>query len=618
MKPVDGRVFVRTLSSGPGIYHMSDAKGRALYVGKARNLRMRVASYFRKSAVPRTRRMMRDVERIEITVTHTETEALLLENNLIKSLKPRFNILLRDDKSYPYIFLSADPFPRLAFHRGARNKPGRYFGPFPSASSVRESLNLLQKVFPVRQCDDSYFRSRSRPCLQYQIHRCTAPCVGYITEATYGDDVRFAAMFLDGRGQAIITETVEKMEGASAALDFENAARYRDRIAMLRRVQEKQYVVGEGGDLDIVAVATGHGMACVGVTFVRGGRNLGNRNFFPRVAAGDEPAEILGAFLSQYYPGKPLPQAILTNHPVPEVALLSAAFSEQAGHKVEIQSRFRGARRHWVGMAALNARDGLRRHLSEQAGLRDRFDALAHALESEDVPERIECFDISHTHGEATVASCVAFGVEGPIKSGYRRFNISGVKPGDDCAAIAQAVTRRYATARNEDDTRVIPDLIMIDGGKGQLHAAISALAELGLDYLRIIGIAKGTDRKPGEETLFFSATGTGRHLRSDSPALHLIQQIRDEAHRFAITGHRGRRGRARTASVLEEVPGVGAHRRQALLKHLGGLQEVARATVDELARVPGISAQIAKRIYDSFHAEAPAEDAPPHGLKSA
>lgn len=613
MTPAEGRAFVRTLSAGPGVYRMFGARGQAVYVGKARDLRKRVESYFRKSAGMRTQRMMRHVERIEITVTHTETEALLLENNLIKSLKPRFNILLRDDKSYPYIFLSADPFPRLAFHRGARHRPGRYFGPFPSASSVRESLNLLQKVFPVRQCEDSYFRSRSRPCLQYQIHRCTAPCTAYITQEDYAGDVRHAAMFLEGRSRAIITEMAAKMERASAALDFENAARYRDRIAMLRRVQEKQYVMGEGGDLDIVAVATGHGAACVGVTFVRNGRNLGNRNFFPRVHAGDEPAEILGAFLSQYYPGKPVPRAILASHPVPDAELLRAALSEQAGHRVEIQSRFRGARRHWVGMATLNARDGLRRHLSEQAGLRERFDALAAALGFEDGPTRIECFDISHTRGEAAVASCVAFGPEGPVKSGYRRFNISGVEPGDDYAAIAQAVTRRYAVASKDDETRVIPDLIMIDGGKGQLRAAVSALAELGLDYLRVMGVAKGSDRKPGEETLFFSASGTGRRLDANSPALHLIQQIRDEAHRFAITGHRGRRGRARTASVLEEIPGVGTHRRQSLLRHLGGLQEVSRATADELARVPGISAQIAKRIYDTFHG-----DAYRRGMKSA
>ena len=605
MTPEAGRALVRNLSGGPGVYRMLDDRSRVLYVGKARDLRRRVGSYFRTTSLgTRTRRMMREVAGIEVTVTHTETEAILLENNLIKSLKPRFNILLRDDKSYPYIFLSADPYPRLAFHRGARSGAGRYFGPFPSASSVRESLNLLQKVFPVRQCEDNYFRSRARPCLQYQIRRCTAPCVAFISEADYAEDVRHASLFLDGRSQTIIAEMIAKMEHAAVALDFENAARYRDRVAMLRRVQEKQHVMGEQGDLDIVAVAVAHGAACVGVTFVRGGRNLGNRHFFPRIGLDNGPEEILAAFLTQYYVGKPVPPVILADHSVADAEPLAVALADQAGHPVAILSRFRGARRHWVGMATLNARDALRRHLSEQAGLRDRFQALADALAIESLPERIECFDISHTQGEAPVASCVAFGPEGPIKSGYRRYNIAGVRPGDDYAAIAQAVARRYARAAEDSSDGILPDLILIDGGKGQVASAIGALAALGLDYLRLVGVAKGPERRPGEETLFLPPNNTELHLDPDSPALHLIQQIRDEAHRFAITGHRGRRAKARTASTLEEIPGIGARRRQALLKHLGGLQEVARAGIEDIEKVPGISAQIAKRIYDRFHDE--------------
>ncbi len=603
MTPEEGRALVRNLSGGPGVYRMLDDRSRVLYVGKARDLRRRVGSYFRTASLAtRIRRMMREVAGIEVTVTHTETEAILLESNLIKSLKPRFNILLRDDKSYPYIFLSADPYPRLAFHRGARSGAGRYFGPFPSASSVRESLNLLQKVFPVRQCEDSYFRSRARPCLQYQIRRCTAPCVAFISESDYAEDVRHAALFLDGRSQTIVTEIIAKMERAAESFDFENAARYRDRVAMLRRIQEKQHVMGEQGDLDIVAIAVAHGTACVGVTFVRGGRNLGNRHFFPRIGIDSEPQEILAAFLTQYYVGKPVPPVILADHSVTDGAALAAALATQAGHAVTIHSRYRGARRHWVGMATLNVRDALRRHLNEQAGLRDRFQALADALSLTSPPERIECFDISHTQGEAPVASCVAFGPEGAIKTGYRHYNITAVTPGDDYAAIAQAVRRRYAHVADAQQDSVLPELILIDGGSGQVASAMSALAELGLDYLPLVGVAKGPERRPGEEVLILPGKKTQLHLDPDSPALHLIQQIRDEAHRFAITGHRGRRAKARTASTLEEIAGIGARRRQALLKHLGGLQEVSRASAEEIAKVPGISAQLAKRIHERFH----------------
>ncbi len=601
----DSAAFVKTLSTSPGVYRMLGASGEILYVGKARNLRQRVSSYFRSNGLaPRTQALMRHVQGMEVTVTHTESEALLLENNLIKSLHPRYNIVLRDDKSYPFIFLSGHEFPRLAFHRGAKHEKGQYFGPFPSAFSVRESLNLLQKVFPVRQCEDSFFRNRSRPCLQYQIKRCSAPCVGYIDAAAYAEDVRHAVLFLEGQSQTVIEEMVARMEEAAERCEFESAALYRDRIAALRRVQERQAVSGDGGDADVLAVVVEQGSACVVVTFIRNGRNLGNKNFFPRIGEETDPATILGAFLPQYYIGKPAPPSIYLNHVVADQDLLEAAFSEQLGARVQLIANSRGLRRRWVRLCELNARDALRRYQSDKASLRRRFEALQEALLLDAVPERIECFDISHTLGEATVASCVVFTPDGPLKSDYRRFNIENVAAGDDYAAMAQALMRRYRRVlENEaEDGGRLPDLLLIDGGKGQLSAAEGVMRELSTANVRLVAVAKGRSRKPGREQLFLSGQRGATILPADSGALHLIQQIRDEAHRFAITGHRQRRGRARQTSMLESIPGIGDKRRQALLKNLGGMQEVARAGVEDLARVPGISPSLARRIYEQFH----------------
>jgi len=606
MTPADAKALVKNLSDRPGIYRLLDARGEVLYVGKARNLRKRVANYFRaRGLTERLRLLMQQVTAVETSITHTENEALLLENNLIKSLRPRFNILLRDDKSYPYIFLSDDKFPRLAFHRGAKHDRGRYFGPFPSAASVRESLNLLQKVFPVRQCENSFFRNRSRPCLQYQIKRCSAPCVGYIDAADYRDDVRHVAMFLDGQSRTVIQEMVAKMEAAATGRDYENAARYRDRIAALRRVQERQYISNDaGGDADVIALAVGQGAACVSVTFIRNGHNLGAKHFFPKIGAAGEPEEILASFLPQYYLGKAVPPAIYISHAIADRALLERAFTEQSKRKVAIAHVTRGLRRRWLKLAELNAADALRRYLNDKLSLHRRFEALQEALKLDALPERIECFDISHTMGEATVAACVAFSPDGPLKSDYRRFNIEGVPAGDDCGAMTQALLRRYRRALEQgaDDAAKRPDLVLIDGGKGQLAAAEAALEELQVRDMRLLAVAKGHERKPGEEQLFLAGAKAALRLPNDSPALHLIQQIRDEAHRFAITGHRQRRAKARGRSSLEQIPGIGQRRRQALLKNLGGLQEVARAGVEDLTRVPGISPALAQRIYQSFH----------------
>jgi excinuclease ABC subunit C len=597
------RAQLKTLSGSPGVYRFLNEKGELLYVGKARNLKKRVTSYFRTSGLsPRIHAMMQSVASIDVTVTHTEGEALLLENNLIKSLRPRYNVLLRDDKSYPYIYLAEDhPFPRITFHRGARRGKGRYFGPFPSAGAVRESLQLLQKMFPVRQCEDTVYRNRSRPCLQYQIKRCSAPCVGLIDESAYREDVHLAILFLEGRSQALTDELAAKMEQASLQQDYERAALLRDRIATLGRIQERQYVSGEGGDADVLAVATEGTAACIVVTYIRDGRNLGNKVFFPKLVGEATREEVLSAFLPQYYLDKPTPAAIYVSGTVADRALLEETLTaQQGGKRVRIVSSPRGAPRRWVQMAQLNAADALRRQLASQASLRARFESLQEALGLDEIPARIECFDVSHTQGEATVASCVVFDQNGPVKSDYRRFNIEGVAAGDDYGALQQALTRRYQRLK-EGEGR-LPDLLLIDGGRGQLHVAEAVLQELQVEGVKLVGVAKGPERKPGKEQLFLSGTDGPTILPADSAGLHLIQQVRDEAHRFAITGHRQRRAKARVTSSLEQIPGIGKKRRQALLQQLGGLQSVARAGIEDLMRVPGISPALAQRIYDAFH----------------
>jgi len=612
----DAEAFLKTLPNRPGVYRMLDKAGKVLYVGKASSLKKRVASYFQRTAQsPKTLSMMAQVARVEITITRTEGEALLLENNLIKEYRPRYNILLRDDKSYPYIYLTSDQaFPRLSFHRGARKGKGRYFGPYPSAGAVRESLNLIQKLFQVRQCEDSFFHNRSRPCLQYQIKRCTAPCVGYISPADYAEDVRHAMMFLEGKSSHMIDELVARMEQASQALEYEKAARYRDQIATLRRVQERQYISREKGDLDVVACVTQSNQACVVVLYIRGGCHLGHKTFYPKQTDSAATADVLAAFLSQYYLARrrqdDIPPLLLVNHTLEEAPLLESVFSEQSGHKVEIVSQVRGDRARWIEMAETNATTALGSQVSSKANLLQRFEALQDALKLENLPQRLECFDISHTSGEATVASCVVMDHNGPLKSDYRRFNIKGITPGDDYAAMQQALTRRYTKLKQGEGK--LPDILFIDGGKGQLAEAESVLQELQVDDVILVGVAKGPDRKPGLETLFLSGGSLSGNslsrknvpiiLPQESPALHLIQHIRDEAHRFAITGHRQRRAKARKQSVLEGIEGMGPKRRQQLLKQFGGLQGVTRAGVEDLASVPGISKDLAQRIYDTLH----------------
>ncbi|WP_018868355.1 MULTISPECIES: excinuclease ABC subunit UvrC [unclassified Thioalkalivibrio] len=599
----DSKAFLKTLTQSPGVYQMLDASGGVLYVGKARNLRSRVASYFRGSddRGPRIRSMVRQIADIRVAVTHTEAEALLLEANLIKRHRPRYNVLLRDDKSYPYIFVSSQEYPRLGFHRGAKKKGVRYFGPYPSAGAVRESLALLQKLFQVRQCEDSVFAHRSRPCLQYQIGRCTAPCVGYITPEEYARDVESSVQFLQGKSEVVIADLMQRMEAASERLDFEHAARLRDQIARLRQISEQQFVSGGEGDADVIALAQEAGAVAVEIFFVRGGQNLGNRELFPNVPEATDTSEIMAAVLAQYYAEREPPARVLLSHEPEGAPALEAFLMERRdGRKVQLAWSLRGDRARWLDMARRNAELALKTRIASQAGQAARLDALTAELNLENPPKRMECFDISHTGGERTVASCVVFGPEGPIKSDYRRFNIDGIEPGDDYAAMHQALSRRFARLKKGEGQE--PDILFIDGGKGQVTQALNVLADLGLDHIRVIGVAKGEERRPGMETLILSGVEAPSILPAHSGALHLIQQIRDEAHRFAITGHRARRAKARKESTLESIPGLGPKRRSALLRHFGGLRGVARAGVDELSKVPGIHRRLAQAIYDQFH----------------
>lgn len=584
---------------------MLDGSGTVLYVGKAKDLKRRVASYFSRALNRRLQAMVAQVADIAFTVTRTEGEALLLESNLIKSLQPRYNVLLRDDKSYPYIRLTVrDEFPRLAFYRGSRTGGDRLFGPYPSAWAVRETLQLLQKLFPVRQCEDGFFRNRSRPCLQYQIKRCSGPCVGLVTAEDYADDVDHTVKFLEGRTDEVVEELAERMEQASESLAFERAAVGRDQIATLRRIQQRQFVSGEGGDLDLVACVQEGGLSCVQVFFIRSGRNLGNKTFFPKTPEGVDGCGVIAAFLAQFYADKEIPPRILVSPDPEDKDLLERAFSEQSGRRVVLKARVRSERARWLEMARGNATLALRSRLGSQAGYMQRLEALRAALALEELPERMECFDVSHTGGERTVASCVVFDREGPCKSHYRRFNIEGITPGDDYAAMQQALIRRYTKVKQGEYPP--PDLLFIDGGRGQLGAVREALQELAIAGVALVGVAKGPDRRPGTEQLWPAGRSTALILPADSPEMHLVQQIRDEAHRFAVTGHRRRRAKARTKSVLEEIPGLGPKRRQRLLRQLGGLQGLARAAVEDIARIEGISHALAQRIYGTFHQSRP------------
>ena len=601
-KLFDHKKFLSTLTHRPGVYRMIGAEGQVLYVGKAKDLAKRVSSYFTRASNKRIALMVSQIANIEITVTHTEAEALILENNLIKTHKPRYNVLLRDDKSYPYIFLSADEFPRLGFHRGARSQKGRYFGPYPSSGAVRETLKLLQKLFPVRQCEDSYYANRSRPCLQYQIERCTAPCVGFVTPERYAQDVRDIELFLDGRASDVVDRWVDKMEKAAESLEYEEAAKLRDQIAALKTVQEKQYVSGERGDLDIVAVAAKQGVACIQLFLVRHGHNLGNKTLYPRTGEGANESELISAFIAQHYLDKAVPAEILVNVGPEDRDVLQESLTTQSGRKVRITNSPRGDRARWLRMAQTNAKMAVEARLATSAASGQRMEALQTALELDELPRRMECFDISHTGGSQTVASCVVFQDGAPLNSDYRRFNIKGITPGDDYAAMQQALQRRYKRLLTGEGQ--MPDILLIDGGKGQLSAAREILSDVGVADLMLLGVAKGADRRPGLESLFLLGRDEALILPSNSPALHLVQHIRDEAHRFAITGHRQRRAKAKRTSPLEEIPGIGAKRRQRLLKHFGGLQGLARAGSEDIAKVEGISAKLAQDVYVAFHGE--------------
>lgn len=603
----DSVAFLKTVTNQPGVYRMYDATETVIYVGKAKDLKKRLSSYFRQNVGSRkTETLVKNIAQIDVTVTHTETEALLLEHNYIKLYQPRYNVLLRDDKSYPLIFLSADNHPRLSIHRGAKNAKGEYFGPFPNSYAVRETLALLQKLFPIRQCENSVYRNRSRPCLQYQIGRCLGPCVkGLVSDEEYEQQVNYVRLFLSGKDNQVLDSLVVRMEEASKALKFEEAARIRDQIQAVRRVTEKQFVSGNSDDLDVIGVAFDSGMACVHVLFIRQGKILGSRSYFPKVPSGTELSEVVQTFVGQFYLQgsqiRTLPGEILLDFTLPEKDILSDSISELAGRKVNIQTRPRGDRARYLKLAKTNAQTALITKLSQQSTIHQRLAELEKVLHLSDI-RRMECFDISHTMGEETVASCVVFDQHGPVRSEYRRYNITGITPGDDYAAMNQVLRRRYGKALEEDK---IPDVIFIDGGKGQLGQAKDVFAELDVPWDKnrplLLGIAKGSDRKAGLETLFLQPEGEGFSLPPDSPALHLIQHIRDDSHNHAITGHRKKRAKVRNTSSLETIEGVGPKRRQTLLKYMGGLQPLMNASVEEIAKVPGISQALAEKIHNAL-----------------
>lgn len=604
MSRFDHKAFLSTLTTRPGVYQMYDAKGQLLYVGKARNLKNRVGSYFRASGLTeKTMALVARIHEIQVTITSTEVDALLLEHNLIKKQRPAYNILLRDDKSYPYIFLSGeDKFPRIELHRGAKRRKGKYFGPYPSAGAARESLHFLQKVFKVRQCEDSYFKNRSRPCLQYQIGRCTGPCVDLVSESDYAEQVENTRLFLRGKSQRLMVRLADDMETAAAELAYEKAALYRDQISQLQHVQASQGIEGVSGDLDILAAATSQGRACVQVLFVRGARVLGSKTYYPPLKLQESVAQVLTAFIPQYYlnTARAIPAEIIVNAVPEDTNILVQALSAQAQRQVKLRTRVRESRAQWLQLAQQTAETNLAAHLAGRQTILERLHALQELLGLPELPERMECFDISHSAGEATVASCVVFDQDGARKSDYRKFNIEGVTPGDDYAAMQQALERRYKRLKSAD--AAMPDILFIDGGKGQVAQAKSVLEELQVSGVEIIGVAKGATRKAGFETLINGTTGKECHLPADNMALHFIQQIRDEAHRFAITGHRGQRDKARKRSALEDISGVGSKRRRVLLRHFGSAQGVQNANVEELKKIDGINAGIAQRIYDHLH----------------
>jgi excinuclease ABC subunit C len=598
----DAKSFVDSLPGRPGVYRMLDADGAILYVGKARHLKNRVGSYFQASNVqPKVQALIAKTTSMEVTITNSETEALLLEYNLIKRHRPRFNVVLRDDKSFPYLHLETNhEFPRLNFYRGSRKEPGRYFGPYPSAGAVRDTLQQLQKLFRIRNCDDAYFDNRSRPCLQYQIQRCTAPCVGLVSKESYARDVGAAIKVLEGRNDEVGEELGRRMEAAAGRLEFEEAARLRDQLAKLKVIQSQQIVTaGADHDADVIGLAETNGEYCVALMFVRAGRSLGSTTFFPKATL-SEPAEVIAAFVTQYYLERDPPTEIIVERDFDDMHWLESALAERCGHKVRISSSVRGIRARWLEMMHTNAEQALNMRRLARAGIESSLEDLREAFDLEESPSRLECFDISHTSGTDTVASCVVFGVEGPLKSEYRRFNISGIAPGDDYAAMHQALTRRYKRVR--DGEVVKPDILLIDGGKGQLAEAAKVLQELGVEGVLLIGVAKGPDRRAGQEQLFLLARDTPTILPPDSRALHLIQRVRDEAHRFAIAGHRRKRAKRHSQSILETIPGLGPVKRRELLKQFGGLQGILRAGVDDFIQIRGLGRDLAEVIYEHLH----------------
>ena len=602
----DPKPILLQLPNLPGVYRMRNGAGEVIYVGKARDLKKRVSSYFVKQhASPRTTLMVSHIAAIETTVTHSESEALLLENNLIKALAPRYNVLFRDDKSYPYIMVTARAFPQIRFYRGAHIKPNRYFGPFPSSWAVRETLNHLQKIFRLRTCDDTVYAHRSRPCLLHQIGRCSAPCVGLIDAASYERDIRNAELFLAGKENEVLEQLGQKMETAAEALQFEVAAGFRDQIRTLQRVLTKQFVESSSErDVDVVACEKSSGTWCVNLVMIRGGRHLGDKSLFPVNASDADLQTIVSAFIDQHYSTQTPPPLLILDGKFDTIEW-QELLSETAGREVTIVTRPSGEGKVWIAMASKNARFAIEQRLAEKASQEKRLLLMQEALEMDGL-NRVECFDISHTMGEATVASCVVFDRGALQPSQYRLYNIAGITPGDDYAAMRDVLFRRYKKIaeqpEHEIEPRLRPDLVLIDGGKGQLTVAEEVMNELGLGDIQLVGVAKGEERKPGLETLIFGNTRRELHLPKDNAGFHLIQQIRDEAHRFAITGHRARRAKKRNTSRLEDIAGVGPKRRKALLAHFGGLQGVTAASLDDLTTVDGISRDMAETIYNELH----------------
>ena len=595
-------VFLAHLPHHPGVYQLLGENREILYVGKAKNLRKRITSYFSKQINdPKTRALVAHIKDIDITITNSENEAVLLECNLIKKHQPRYNILLRDDKSYPYIMMSDHPFPRIDLYRGIRKKLGKYFGPYPNAFAARETIDLLQKLFRIRTCTDGYFKARSRPCLLYQIGRCTGPCVHYISEEDYARCIHLATLFLQGKSDQVITELQNKMESASCQLDFESAAHIRDQIARLRQIQERQHVHVRTGDVDILGYAMDAGIVCLQLHSIRGGQLLGSRSYFPHIPIHFSAEEIISAFLAQHYLNEvcDIPKQIILDRVIPDIALLENVLSKQSTHLVSLTKAVRGERKKWLMMANTSARQSLIAHLFHKTNMHERMVALQQVLGLSTLPRRIECFDVSHSMGEATVASCIVFDENGPMKQAYRRFNIKNITAGDDVAAMRQVLLRRFKSLKQNESQP--PDVVLIDGGITQLKAAEGVMETVGMKDILLVGVSKGLARKPGLETIHLLGRKPMR-LQADSLALHVIQQIRDEAHRFAIVGHRHRRDKTRRQSVLEEIPGIGAKRRRELLRYFGGIQGVAHASLEELIKVPGIYQSLAERIFAALH----------------